>query len=343
MYAVQIQYRESRKLPTSGQDPLYILAETIQGFIYIEFYHRVNTHGKNADGLYNFMIDNKDGQIPSPLLMFTHSTLSHALLEWQKNIGIHLKGSKPKLKAQRLDCYNYFNNKNDGGKNASCCTAMSRKLSTLPGAADTYLLLMNTWNTLPECYQQRVYKHTFATVKRQIQEAENQIPAMVIRVEAWRVHNPILADYLISEVVLEEPEIRSTDQDIAIGNNCMEEELDPGISWGSGDSEDQGDETYKCNTIPTASPQWRATTQLERLDLGTTDVDAYKGNTGDDADAHEDEHASQADDESTQNLEDWGHSMWQRKGWTVYFRPVKYDNGEANEGASNVSKATSVL
>jgi hypothetical protein len=29
--------------------------------------------------------------------------------------------------------------------------------------------------------------------------------------------------------------------------------------------------------------------------------------------------------------------------WTVYFRPVKYNNGEANAMASEVSKAKTVL
>jgi len=52
-----------------------------------------------------------------------------------------------------------------------------------------------------------VYKNTLATVKRQIQQAENSTPAVVINVEAAHVDNGILLDYLISEVALEEPEI----------------------------------------------------------------------------------------------------------------------------------------
>jgi len=50
-----------------------------------------------------------------------------------------------------------------------------------------YTFLMNTWNTLPEIYQQRVYKTTLPTVKRQIQQSENPTPAVVIKVEAARV------------------------------------------------------------------------------------------------------------------------------------------------------------
>jgi hypothetical protein len=114
------------------------------------------------------MINDKDGGIPSPLIMVTYTALRHALLVWQKNKCVHPKASKSKMKADRPDLSNYFNHKNDGGKNASCCAAMGRKLLTSPGVADTYTFLMNTWNTLLESYQQRVYKNTLVTVKRQI-------------------------------------------------------------------------------------------------------------------------------------------------------------------------------
>jgi hypothetical protein len=151
--------------------------------------------------------------------MFTCTALPHALLEWQQNKGVHPKASKSKLKVDRPNRSNYFNYKNDGGKNTSCCAPPGRKLLTSPGVTDTYTFLMNSWNTLPESYQQRVYNNTFATVKRQIQQAENPTPAMVISVEAVRVDNAILLDYLASKVALEEPEIRSTDPSIPIDNN----------------------------------------------------------------------------------------------------------------------------
>jgi len=99
------------------------------------------------------MIDDKDGHIPLPLIMFTCTALRHALLEWQKNKGVHPKASKSQLKADRPDRLNYFNYKNDGGKNASCCAAMGRKSLTSTGIADTYAFLMNTWNTLLQSYQ----------------------------------------------------------------------------------------------------------------------------------------------------------------------------------------------
>jgi len=304
VYAVQIQCRECRKLLTNSQRPLYFLVEAIRRFIYIKFYHRANNRGKYADGFYNSMIDDKDGHIPSPLSTFTCTGLRHALLEWQKNKGVHPKASKSKLKADRPDHSNYFNYKNDGGKNASCCAATGRKLLTSPGVADTYAFLMKTWNTLPESYQQRVYNNTLATVKRQIQQAENPTPAVVISVEAARVDNAILLDYLTSEVVLEEPEIRSTDPNIPIDNNCTDDELHFGMSGGSGDYQDEGDESDVRNAIPTASRRRRPATELERFNLRTSDVDGYEGEDGNDAYADEEEEASQADDGSTQNVED---------------------------------------
>jgi hypothetical protein len=83
------------------------------------------------------MIDDMDGHIPSPLIMFTCTALRHALLEWQKNKGVHPNASKSKLKADSPDRSNYFNCKNDGGKIVSCCAVTGRKLITTPGVADT--------------------------------------------------------------------------------------------------------------------------------------------------------------------------------------------------------------
>jgi hypothetical protein len=73
---------------------------------------------------------------------------------------------------------------------------------------------MNTWNTLQESYRQRVYKITLVTVKRQIEQAVNPIPAVVLSMNAVRVNNAILLDHLTSEVALKEPEIRFTDPNI---------------------------------------------------------------------------------------------------------------------------------
>jgi hypothetical protein len=83
------------------------------------------------------MSDDKDGYIPSPLIMFTSTVLCYGLLQWQKNKGVHPKASMSKLNVDGPDRSNYFNYKNDVDKNASCCAAMGRKLLTLPGVADT--------------------------------------------------------------------------------------------------------------------------------------------------------------------------------------------------------------
>jgi hypothetical protein len=44
--------------------------------------------------------------------------------------------------------------------------------------------------------------------------------------------------------------------------------------------------------------------RIWRTHLEPSDVDGYEGEDGDDADADEEEEASQADDRSTQNVED---------------------------------------
>jgi len=199
------------------------------------------------------MIDDMDSHTPSPLIMFTCTALRHALLEWQKNKGVHPKASRSKLKADRPDRSNNFNSNNDAGKNASCCAATGCQLFTSPGVADTYIFLMNTWNTLLESYQHRVYNNTPATVKYQFQQAENPTPAVVISVDAGRVDNSIHLDYLASKVVLEEPEIASTDPNMRITNNCMHDELHVGMPGGSRDYEDEGDECDGRDAIPTPS------------------------------------------------------------------------------------------
>jgi hypothetical protein len=117
------------------------------------------------------------------------------------------------------------------------------------------------------------------------------MPAVVISTEAAGADNTILLDYLTSEVAIEEPEIESTDPNIAMDNNCTDDEMHFGMPLGSGDFEDEAD---KSDAIPTASWQRQAATELESFDLGTSDVDGYEGEDGDDADEEED--ASQADD-----------------------------------------------
>jgi hypothetical protein len=130
---------------------------------------------------------------------------------------------------------NYFNYKIDGGKNAYCCTATGRKLLTSSGISDMYTFLKNTWNTLPESYQQRAYKNTIATVKHQTQQTENQTPTVVISVDAARVDNVILPDNVTCDVVLEETEIGCTYGNIQRDHNCTNDNQDCEIPEGSGD------------------------------------------------------------------------------------------------------------
>jgi hypothetical protein len=278
------------------------------------------------------MIDDKDGHIPSPLIMFTCTALRHALLEWQKNKGVHPKTSKSKWKADRPDCSNYFSCKHDGNKNASCGAATSPKLLTSPSVADTYTFLMNPWNTLLESYQQRVCNNTLATVKFPIHQVGNPTPAMVISVKAARVDNAILLDYLASEVALEEPEIGSPHPNILIDNNCTDDKLHFGMPGGRGEYEDKRDESDVQDAIPTASRRRRPATELERFDLGTSDVDGYVREDGNDADADEEVEASQADDGSTQNVEDCGHSRFDLETSDVDGYECKHgDDADADE------------
>jgi hypothetical protein len=130
---------------------------------------------------------------------------------------------------------------------------------------------MNTWITLPESYQQRVYNKTLATVKHQTQQVENRMPAVVIGVEAAHINNPILLDYLASEVALVEPEIGRADPNILIDNICTDDKLHFGMPGGSGDYKDEGDQSDDRDAIPTNCRRRRPATQLERFVRGTSD------------------------------------------------------------------------
>jgi hypothetical protein len=57
----------------------------------------------------------------------------------------------------------------------------------------------------------------------------------------------------------------------------MDDELHPGMPGGSGDYEDDGDESDVRDAIPTASRRRWPTTELERFDLGTNDLNGYEG------------------------------------------------------------------
>jgi len=150
------------------------------------------------------------------------------------NKAVYLKASKIKLNADTPGWSNCFTFTNDCGKNASCSDAMSCKLLPFLVMADTYTFLMNTWNTLPESYQQRIFKNTLATVQHQSQQAANRIPAVVISVDAAGIENAILLIYATSKAALEEPGIGPTDYNATIDNNCMDDVLHVRMPRGSG-------------------------------------------------------------------------------------------------------------
>jgi hypothetical protein len=109
---------------------------------------------------------------------------------------------------------------------------------------------------------------------------------------------------LSSEVALEEPEIGSTDPNITIDINCMDNEQCLAMPGRSGDYEDEVEECDEHAAIRTArQARWR-TTDRERFDLGTCDVDGYQGKDSDDADVDAGEEVSQGDDGLTQNVDD---------------------------------------
>jgi hypothetical protein len=58
---------------------------------------------------------------------------------------------------------------------------------------------------------------------------------------------------LTSEVLLEEPEIGSTDQNMPIDNNCIDDQQHFGIPGGSRYYDDEGDESDEGDDISTTS------------------------------------------------------------------------------------------
>jgi hypothetical protein len=156
-------------------------------------------------------------------------------------------------------------------------SATEREILTTPDVADTYKFLMNTWNALPEGYQQRVYNNTLASVKVRIQEAEFPTRREVISIEAAVVDDAILLDYLNSEPALEEPEIGGTDASIPIDNNDTDDELHFQIR---GEEEEESNDD---DDVPSARRRRRVEKVHEGFDLGNSDVEAYEGEDYDDA------------------------------------------------------------
>ena len=149
-----------------------------------------------------------------------------------------------------------------------------------------------------------MYKNTLATVKCQIQQEENPTPVMVISTKTACFDNALLLDYVTCKVALVEPEIKSTEPNILIVNKCTKDELDVLLPGGSRDYEVKGNESDEHNAIPTAIRRSQAATDLKGLDLGTSNVHRYTDAFRDNADVDEEKQASQANNESMQNLWD---------------------------------------
>jgi len=82
---------------------------------------------------------------------------------------------------------------------------------------------------------------------------------------------------------------------------------------------------------------------MQRFNCGPRAVDRYVGNNGDNVHVDKKELARLADDGLNQTLEDSGYSTRECEDWAIYFRPVKYNNGEANVMACNVSEEKTLL
>jgi len=80
---------------------------------------------------------------------------------------------------------------------------------------------------------------------------------------------------------------------IAQLTNCIS-----GVPWGWGNYQDDSGKSNMRDAIPAASQQWQATTELQRFDVGNSDVSRYEGNGGDTADADkEKKHSKEMMDE----------------------------------------------
>ena len=99
-------------------------------------------------------------------------------------------------------------------------------------------------------------------------------------------------------------DLRSTDPNTPTDDNCTDDKLHFRLPGGSVDYENEGDESEVHDAIPTTRRRRPPATELESFDLGTSDVDGYEGEDGDDVYADKEKEALQADDGSTQNVED---------------------------------------
>jgi hypothetical protein len=132
-------------------------------------------------------------------------------------------------------------------------------------------------------------------------------------VEAVHVDNTKLLHFKSSEVILVEPEIWWIDCDITVETDWTDNNLPfqhPGGS--SGCYGTANDNTNLQVAMPTASwPGW-ASTELGRFDMWTNNDDGFDDQDGEVVDADMMDNASQANDGSFQDADNWGHRSFEQ-------------------------------
>ena len=98
-----------------------------------------------------------------------------------------------------------------------------------------------------------MFENTLATVKCELQLAENTTLGEVISTEAAHVDIASIHDYLTSKVAFEEPEIGRNDPNIPIDNDCTDDTLHFRMPGGSEGYEDDDEEIEESDAIPSAS------------------------------------------------------------------------------------------
>jgi hypothetical protein len=163
---------------------------------------------------------------------------------------------------------------------------------------------MNSWTALLESYQQRVYRNIHATVTCQIQQVDNPMAAVVMRVNAAHVDYDIVLDYLTCNVACEKPDMESTDPKVPIDNSGTDDQTHFRMPSGSVNHTAECEESIRGHAIPTTIWHSPPTTELDRFDLGTSDVAKYEGEDDAIEDADKEEDQSQAINGSTNDVED---------------------------------------
>jgi hypothetical protein len=96
--------------------------------------------------------------------------------------------------------------------------------------------------------------------------------------------------------MLEEAGIRSPDPYMIVSNICMEDVLHFEMTVGWEQYDHHCDKIEDSEAIPSDSGRRWATIELNRVVPGTSDVDRYESDDGDNVDTYLEDEASQGDD-----------------------------------------------